>query len=106
MLRRFAPHLKNVDHKVVLIAGVYIAAASSDMVQLCVIILHDTFSREALRDAHHVLDVDAKKGHVCMPQMEVVHYNKGANAVGELICDHAKDLLAAAVVLARCAVAG
>lgn len=39
-------------------------------------------------------------------QMEIVHYNKGANAVGELICKRAEDLPAAAVVMARCAIAG
>ena len=36
-------------------------------------------------------------------QMEIVHYNKGAVEVGEAICDRAKALPAAAVVMARCA---
>lgn len=34
-------------------------------------------------------------------EMEIVHFNKGANAVGEMICERAKDLPAAAVVMAR-----
>lgn len=42
---------------------------------------------------------------VCMymVQMEIVHYNKGAVEVGEVICDRAKDLQVTAVVMARCA---
>jgi hypothetical protein len=108
--KRFAPRVQNIQHKVSMsgshcsrVIGIGFAAVNSiaelrGAHRLQAALLHIRCSLWS--DVVHVTNC-----HMHTMQMEIMHYNNSAVEVGEVICKRAKDLQAAAVVMARCAAA-